>query len=214
MDDLAPFEGPKLLVEGAKASVDEFEAGCAAFIKNCTYDVIRYIEPSSRDKVVKVRLHHRVPPTLRVLAYRILNDLRNALDQAVCDAAITLDRVDAKGVYFPSGKTADDLGREIVRKCRGVDPKLVAFIEALQPHYGGDDLLYALCKIAGLNKHQRIIGIGLNHSGFALQRGGHNAYIPHADLRPLPFNKWNSLRNELELMRFGQGMQGQIDATP
>ncbi|HEY4470809.1 MAG TPA: hypothetical protein VGN21_06525, partial [Stellaceae bacterium] len=151
MDDLAPFEGPKLLIDGAKATTDEFESGCAAFIQNCTYDVIRYIEPRSRDKVVKVRLHHRVPPALRVSAYRILNDLRNALDQAVCDAAITLGRADAKGVYFPSGKTADDLGREIARKCRGVDPELVAFIAALQPHCGGDDLLYALCKLAGSN---------------------------------------------------------------
>ena len=27
-------------------------------------------------------------------------------------------------------------------------------------------------------------------------------------------NKWNDLRNELEFMRFGQGMQGQIEAAP
>jgi hypothetical protein len=109
MDDFAPFESPKLLVDGAKVSIPGFEAGCNAFI---------------------------------------------------------------------------------------------------QPHHGGDDLLYALSRIAGPNKHQRVISMSLNHTGLQL-RTTSNAFIPHADLRPLVLNRWNELHNELEFMRAGPGMQGQ-----
>lgn len=213
MDDFSPFESPKLLVDGAKTNLIDFESGCNSFIQDCTYDTIRYIEPKSGDKVVKFRFHHRMPPKLRLSAYRILNDLRHALDQAVCDGAISLGRPNAKGVYFPFGKEPKNFDDEVTNKCKNVHPDLIALIRGFKPHYGGDDLLYALSSIAGPNKHQRVISMSLNHSGLQIEPTS-NAVILHADLRPLRLNRWNELHNELEFMRTGAGAQGQINAIP
>jgi hypothetical protein len=213
MDDFAPFESPKLLVEDAKTSLSEFGRACDTFLENCTYDTIRYIDPKSREHVVKLRLHHRIPRKVQLPAHHILNDLRHALDQAMCDGAMALGRPNAKGVYFPAGKTPADFARQIADKCKRVDHRLVDFVEDLKAHEGGDELLYTLTKLAGPNKHRRIIRVSLNHTGLSLLSTS-NAYIPHSDLRPLPFDRWNELRNELEFMRFGRGMQGQIDAIP
>ena len=213
VDNFSPFESPMLLIEGAKTSLVNFESCCNAFIQNCTYDTIRYKDPKSGDKVVKLRFHHRMPPKLRLSAYRILNDLRHALDQAVCDGAISLGRANAKDVYFPIGRTSQDFDREISKKCKNVHPNLIAFIKTCRPYEGGDDLLYALSRLAGPNKHQRIVGMSINHTGLQLELTS-NAFIPHADLRPLRPNQWNELRNELEFMRTGPGAQGHIDPVP
>jgi hypothetical protein len=101
MDDLEPFESPKLLIDGAKTSIIDFKSTCDAFIQASTYDVVNHVDPKTGDQIVKLRFHHRVPPKLRVPASGIVNNLRHALDQAVCDGAIKLGRANAKGVYFP-----------------------------------------------------------------------------------------------------------------
>ena len=114
MDDLEPFESPKLLFKGAEKSIPSFEQACDSFVKGCRYDVVRHIDPNTRDEVFKLRFRDRIPGELRLAASHILNDLRHALDQAVSDAAVLLGRRDAKGVYFPIGATPKCLSENIL----------------------------------------------------------------------------------------------------
>jgi hypothetical protein len=83
MDDLKPFESPKLLIDDAKVSIVNFKAVCETFIQNCTYDVVDHLDPNSGEKIVKLRFHNRIPPKMRVPVSGIVNDLRHSLDQAV-----------------------------------------------------------------------------------------------------------------------------------
>jgi len=215
MDDLEPFESPKLLIDGAKASIVDFKASCDAFIQGCTYDIVDHLDPNSGDKIVKLRFHHRVPPKMRVPASGVVNDLRHALDQAVCDAAMLLGRPNAKGVYFPFGQTPKNLDDEVAARCKNVDTQLVTFLRAFNSHYGGDDLLYALGSLAGPNKHQRVLRISLGSGGTQIGGGG-QPWALHAGAGgfSIGMNKWNELRNELEFARFGKGTTGNIDARP
>jgi hypothetical protein len=92
MNDLHPFESPKLLIDRAKVSIDELEPLCNAFIRNCAYDVISYTDPKTGEHVVKIHFQQRIPPIMRLPASDALNNLRHALDQAVVDGAILLGR--------------------------------------------------------------------------------------------------------------------------
>jgi hypothetical protein len=213
-DDLNPFESPKLLIDGAKTSIVDFKAACDGFVQNCTYDIIDHINPNTGDKIIKLRFHHRMPPKMRIPASHIVNDLRHSLDQAVCDGAVALGRPNAKGVYFPFGKTAKDLDDEVVNRCKNVNAELVAFVRKFNSHYGGDDLLYALGSLAGPNKHQRILGISLSNAGVQLGGSGQAWSISSTGGFEIGGNKWNDLRNELEFARFGRGTTGNIDARP
>jgi hypothetical protein len=197
LDDFAPFESPNLLIQGAKRSLPEFESACKAFVDSCTHEVIRNYDPNTKEEIIKLRFHQRVPPVLRYRAHHIANDLRHALDQAFGDAAILLGRPDSKGIYFPFARSATDLDSQISRYCRKVDTKLIAFAKAFNPHYGGDDLLYGLSAIVGPNKHQRILRISLDDGGSMLNGDGLDIQGPAR----ININKWSDLRNELEYAR-------------
>jgi hypothetical protein len=92
MNDLKPFESPKILIDGAKASIDQFEPLCRAFVQSCTYDVINYTDPKTGEHVVKLRFHQRLPAPMRLPVSHAVNDLRHSLDQTLVDAAILLGR--------------------------------------------------------------------------------------------------------------------------
>lgn len=203
MDDLALFESPKLLLQGADESISELETGCAAFLATNQYDPVRTFDPNSGDELVKYRFRNRIPGRLRLLAYRIVNDLRHALDQALCDAAIALGRPHGKRLYFPFGRDADNLELRIASDCKGVDGRLLDFIRALKPHE--DKLLHALSVIAGPNKHQRTLRIALDAKGLIL-----DGSLPLSMAGPLQIvagadAKWNDLRNELLVLRIKPG---------
>ena len=168
MDDFAPFESPKLLIDGAKTSILDFKSLYDPFIQSCTYDVVYSTDPNTRQKIVKLRFQQRLSPQLRLSASRIVNDMRHALDQAACDGAILLGRADGKGVYFPFGKTPKNLDDEVKERCKRVDPGLVTFIRTFNSHYGGDDLLYGLGSLAGPNKHQRILRMSLDSTAMVI----------------------------------------------
>jgi hypothetical protein len=212
-DDLAPFESPKLLIEGAKASLLEFEAACDNFIKGCRYEVVSHTDPKTREQVFKLRFKQRMPGALRVKASGILNDLRHALDQAVCDAAIALGRGDAGGIYFPLAKTASDLEGDLKGKLKGVHADLVALLRSFKPHYGGDDQLYAVARLAGANKHQRVLRISLDATAgqvFSTDRPGQEIKGP-GSIGPF---KWNETRNEMHVARIGVGGKMDMDFAP
>ncbi|MBR1236192.1 hypothetical protein [Bradyrhizobium sp. AUGA SZCCT0182] len=152
VDDLEPFESPRILIDGAKEGISKFEAGCRIFVSACEYTVIDYEEPSSGDKVRKLRFQQRIPGSLRHTAYSILNDLRHALDQAVCDGAIFLGRVDGSGLHFPFAKSLADFDREAKARLKGVNPELSAYIKGHNAYYGGDTELYAFGSLSGPNR--------------------------------------------------------------
>lgn len=211
MDDLEPFESPKLLIEGAKASIGDLEALCTAFVKEGTYDVITHTDPKTREEVIKLRFHKRISGTIRYKASGILNDIRHAADHAFCDAVVGLGyagKVDA--LYFPIAKTASDLDGKIKGLIKaGIDPDILRFVRSFNAHYGGDNQIYALTAIAGPNKHQRIHRISLGDSGSTIDGSG--AWMLRGNFQ-LGINKWNELRNELEFMRIGPNgaFQGHI----
>lgn len=214
MDDFAPFESPKLLVDGAKTSFINFKSTYDTFIENCTYDIVYSTDPNTRQKVVKLRFQQRLSPQLRLSASRIVNDLRHAMDQAVCDGAISLGRRNGKGVYFPFGKTPKNLDDEVKERCKQVDPALITFIRGFNSHYGGDDLLYGLGSLAGPNKHQRILRMSFDSKAMVIGASGHPWAMRLSPGDQIGINKWNDLRNELEFCRFGEQSSGNLDARP
>ena len=197
MDDMRPFESPKLLIEDARKHIVEFDTGCKEFLKDCPYEVVQFTDPNTNEKVAKICFLRRILGEFRLMAHRILTDLRHSLDQALCDGAIELGRKDARGVYFPFGKTVSDLDAGFREKCRGVNSDLVAFVRTFNAHSGGDETLYAFGVLAGPSKHQRILRISLDTS---VQRAMNPVVVGPGRFM---YAKWNDLRNELEFARVG-----------
>jgi hypothetical protein len=198
-----PFESPKDLIDGAKERITELETLVKASSESCDYEIITHTDPKTREKVVKLRLKQRFPPRIRTLASGIIKEMRLALDQAFCEAAVKLGRSDANGIYFPFGKNIEDLDREVQKKCQGVDERLVRHCLLSKPHFGdgSDGLLWSMSSIAG-KVHRTSIGAGFHDTtSFA------EAITYAKGPLQIIINKWNDLHNELEVARLPEGSE-------
>jgi hypothetical protein len=199
MSDLAPFESPKELIQGAKEQLAQLEAECATFGDNCPYNIVTRIDNKAGEKVVALTLQRRFPPRIRRIASSILKEARLALDQAMCEAATQLGRKNAKGPYFPFGKSAADLRAARKSKCDGVDRRIVAYAMRFKPCYRGNPMLWSLARLATYS-HETIIAARPQDTGAYLQ----TAVVSVTGPMKLTINKWNSLHNEMEIARLPQ----------
>jgi hypothetical protein len=194
--DLAPFESPKELIQGAKEQLAQLGADVTAFGGNCPYEIITRTDNKTGEKVVALRLQRRFPPRIRRIASSILKEARLALDQAMCEAAVSLGRKDAKGVYFPFGKSAADLRHSRRTKCDKVDRRIVAYAMRFKPSYRGNPMLWTLARLATYS-HESIIAARPQDTGAYMQQ----AFVSATGPLQLTINKWNDFHNEMEIAR-------------
>lgn len=206
-DDLAPFEGAKLLVETAKKRLQTYKSEIAIAAANHTYTVVVQDDRSTGEKVIKLRFAQRLSPRLRVTASEILTTLRNALDHAMVDAKRIL-APEAKKVSFPLAGSENEFPNHMAnRACKGMPKPFLDFVAEFKPYPGGDDFLWAVSKLAADGKHANLLSVVPISDGSILDTrrmrsiGG-----------PIRFgiNRMVHLKNELEFARIGIG--GHYDA--
>lgn len=205
-----PFESPKLLIEGAQENIADFQARSDAFFGGNPTARVEEIDRSTGEKLIKLRITAALPGRLRVKASDALNNLRHALDQAVCASSVALRGKAATQAYFPFGRSPDDVA-DILKSSRysHVPAELHALLVGFEPyppgadHAGGDELLREFGRISGPNKHQSLLKVGADlnsiHIG-ALRLSGQVS---------IPNPVFDSSKNELIFARLGP--TGRID---
>jgi hypothetical protein len=205
VDNLLPFESPKELIADCKERIADFEAACKAFVDSCSYEVISHRDPNTREEVVKLQFGQRLPPRIRTLLSSIMKNLRIALDQALCDGAISLGRKNAKGILFPFGKDPHNLDHEVTRRCQNVDQGLVDFCLSFKPYYGGDSdgVLWSFNNLAG-GTHQRSINVAIQSETPVL---GEIIMAGCGPLKLVVNARWVELHNQVEIARMSPGSE-------
>ncbi len=210
-DDLAPFESPRLYLDSAKRHIVNFESAAQVFIDNCTYTVSKKIDPNTGDVIIAGKLTQRFPPEDRKHASDAINDLRHALDQAICDAALELGGSDTKNVYFPFSNSRTEFPNAVKRKCKRVHPALLAFLESFAPYQGGDDELWILTRLAA-RKHRGIITVAPELDGVGLGPGvGGNIT---ADFKLIGGSMSVNIRNEFQIAVMRAGTDYNFNIAP
>ncbi|MBD9540097.1 hypothetical protein IB276_11595 [Ensifer sp. ENS04] len=214
-DLIDPFESPKLLIEGAVEDIEELGIKCRAFVDACTS--VAFAEPDFQagQNVIKFRVAQKIPQRLRYLTSNILNNLRHALDQAINCGAVELG-ARKRNSYFPFVKDEAELPAALASKCKSVDSRLSDYIvREFKPYGGGDDLLYAMSKCTGPNKHQLTLSLQCDlqtmiwDDRFAFQLTGSGM---GGDT--LGFLGWDSRKQELEFARIFPGSVLKITGQP
>lgn len=162
-----PFESPKALIQGAKEDLANVEALIDAYRADATCAPIVHYDRQTAHKFIKLRIVNAPPPRIRYLVSGILNNLRHCLDQAANAAAVELRGGERNG-YFPFAKDISDIDHIIKKNCKTFPAELTEYLISFKPYGGGDDLLYALSKVAGSNKHRITVEILPNLQGFTV----------------------------------------------
>ncbi|MEH2482209.1 hypothetical protein V1282_005566 [Nitrobacteraceae bacterium AZCC 2146] len=201
-----PFNGPKLVLnEGAKKHIDEFNTSEAEFFNAKPYTSVAEIDGKTGDLVHKVKLTTMPSDRLRYITYSAFNDLKNALDQAVCAACLVLDGPKViKNAYFPFAENPNDLAGMLKSdRYSDIPASLHPFLNGLEPYPtsdsygGGDDILRSFGKVANPNKHQIPLSIGIQQlSGAYSVKSLQLTHVTHFQD---PF--WDSAKNEIVIAR-------------
>src|SRR5208282_3193026 len=156
------FEQPKLLIGNAREHLHHLIVESKAFFDRNKYAVVTDTDSDIGEKIYKARLTFRLPGKLPVIVFDVLNNLRAALDQALCASILALD---VKGVrldhiHFPFADCAANLESAIKGRCKNVPAEIVMVMRSFEPYKGGNDLLWALSRHSATNRHQRLVAIG------------------------------------------------------
>ena len=170
------FESPRLVFAAACEAIEGLKSLSDTFFAERFYR--SGFDESDPDKVIHyVEISRNLPNSARVLAYRIFNDLRNALDQTVHGASAALGGKRLEKTSFPFRQDPADLEHVFTGKgqCRDVPAELHDTIRSFEPYpqgsgySGGDNKFRIFGRLSNPNKHSIALRVGINVQGMGIQ---------------------------------------------
>ena len=167
-----PFEDAKLLVERAKAQINDLQAAIHSFTSPKPYEILAKKNPKTGYVTWIVRATKPVPSGISLTAKDILQNLRSPLDYAVC-AVVEQAGQDTSRVMFPFGKTKKALKDEIKRRKIHLIPDLADIIWAVKPYQRGNKMLFALHDLNRHAKHRKLTAVAMPAAKMQFQFSSH-----------------------------------------
>ena len=165
----AGFDSPKSLISHAKEDLSNVIATSKEVFRRGGHEQIIDREPETGHKRYKIRFAGKVPARVSYDINNILNNLRHSLDQGLVASVEALTGKRSGTIYFPFRTSKSDLGSWFLSKeFSAVPADLYPLLQSFEPYprgagyAGGNDLLCAIAKIVGPNKHQVTIKAALN----------------------------------------------------
>ena len=149
-----------LALNWAKDEIKNFDAAAADFLQSNSNELVAHPTGVGGSFLIVAKQIHAPSDDMRRAAYRIVSDLRNALDQATHQASIKLGTNKPEKTNFPIGDTEIYVVRQLAATAGPwcgipiqLHPKLLSF----KPHFEngrGDLILRVLGQLANSNKHK------------------------------------------------------------
>ncbi len=200
-----PFESSRYSIEHAKRHISQLEREIGAFVKSRPYTQVVETNAKGTEDSYKIKLTKPLPAALPGIAFDSANNLRSALDQAgyaVATAAGKRGR-DAK---FPFGDTLAEVQSRVKRGSKDIPKEVFDIMVARQPYKGGNNLLWALNKLANTNKHEVIVPMVLATGNMHVTK----AYFGRVVGLEWP-PRWDSTKNEMVIATVPYGETPHID---
>jgi hypothetical protein len=148
-----PFESPRRKLARAKEHIVDLEKKANAFFSSHQYTKVTEPDPTGQYKLYKIRFNRPLPGNLADIAADAAQNLRDVLDHSGYAAAVASGRSKPLNAYFPFAGSADDLDNAIRGRCKDIPGDIAALFRTFRPYKGGNNLLWALNRIAVTNKH-------------------------------------------------------------
>lgn len=154
-------------IKRAKKHLAELEAAAETYRDSYTHVAAAEENPKFAQGQPQLRKLPIIHFDMLAIAGDVLQNLRSSLDHLIYQLALvanpdTDERV-LQTVSFPIGKSLQRYESLRGRKIKGViEPRAVEFIDRLKPYKGGNDALWRLHEANNIDKHRRLISIGVN----------------------------------------------------
>jgi hypothetical protein len=195
-----PFAKPFQKVARAKEHILDVEREMNAFLDAdpCTL-VIEPDPDEPKHEVHKLRLSKSMPDSIADLAADATGKLRSALDNAGYELALLAGVASPTSAYFPFAGSAIDLDNSIKGRSKDIPKDVYPFFRAHKPYRGGNDILWALNRVAITDKHKLLkVALGSQPGDITMEGSWLVGGLP---LTPT----WDSSKQEFKLATFVAG---------
>jgi len=204
-----PFHSPKRSIRHALEEIEDAERKATAHFQANTTTVVE-IDPKTGEQVHKIKLSGTMPDKVEIVLKDAVGALRDALDHAVYSATKELISGDPKQTGFPFAKDAAGVQGQLKgRSLSGNAPELHGFLAALDPHEGGNHLLWGLNSVRNPGTHRFIVPVGsaVMMGGLAISEG-----VFHGG--QIGYSRWDPAKQEVEFMRLHPESRANYEVTP
>ena len=191
LDVAHSFDSARRKVARAREHIATLEVEVAAFFAAGPY--IRVAEPDPRQpplEVHKLRFTKDLPDQFATMTSDALHNLRDSLDNAGYALAVASGQTSPQNAAFPFAGSLPAFKNSLGR-CKDVPKEFHSVFEAYGPYKGGNDVLWALSKLAVIDKH-KLLTIALNSQLGNVHGEG---AIHHIPVNPT----WDEAAREIEI---------------
>ena len=196
-----------LKVDWAETHIEELDSSLNAFLETSPYKVLPKRDPKSKEIRYYLAEKRDVPSEIRLLTGDILQNLRTALDYAVCALVENNGGRITGGTGFPvfdeSPSTPEDEAR-LLGKMKGARDEVIDYVRAVKPYKTTNYAIWRLHRLNIIDKHRLLLTAGLAMTEINL--GQHMRATRAPD--PLRFtdDMWVAPRNFLVLHNVGDDL--------
>lgn len=194
-----PFYSAKFSLERGREHIEAFVALQEEFFSSSPFEMVEEAEVGTDYTVTKIRLVKPMPDRLTGLARDAVSNIRASLDLVL--AAFN----GGKKTLFPFASDAAHFETGVNGRCKDLPSEIVGIIRNIHPYKTGNVLLWALNELSNEHKHAIIEPVAMSStqvlvSGTTGQGGSMS----------MPPPRWDSEKNEMELMRVREGTRAQF----
>jgi hypothetical protein len=149
-------------VQRAEKNIEDFRAVVERFKATNPYHIVRQPDIKAGQIVYYVLKADPIPPSIRAIAGDVLQNLRTALDYLACALVPDCRKGGAGHIYFPilnRAPTPEQIKTAFDGKVKGASEEAIKKIASLNPHKGGDDILWRLNALNNINKHRLLVAV-------------------------------------------------------
>lgn len=164
------FDEPRAKIARARKHLVDLAEAERAFER--TQPVETYVG-TAKDGNPAILIRANVFPSLEVsaIAGDVLNNLRSALDLTVSAACRAEGKTNVSKTYFvitSNPQDWDGLTQGKGNRLKAANPRIKALVRSFAPWKGGNDLLFAVSKLVGIDKHQALIALAVQQGGMSI----------------------------------------------
>ncbi len=204
MANTAPqLEGPRLKIKRANEHIQDARKRVVEFFEAHPYDVFTDVDTVEQRESLKITLSASPPSEISIIVAEAVYQLRSSLDQLACVLAEANGAKDTSQTYFPfAGDENEFKKRGVQNKINMLHPEAISILSDLKPYRGGNNLFWALGRLANIDKHKKIIPIGSGRFGHQIKL---NIYLLAGDIVQRPSSEWQPLDKERTLFTYPAG---------
>lgn len=190
-----PFSGPKARIVSARRHITNLLSAEKEFFVEDAFAWQGEQAPNGNWHT-KIKLVKSMPEDIGFCAWDAAQNLRAALDLAVCATATIDGATNLKHTYFHFASSEDEWMKSVRGRTKAAPKYAVDIMNEFKPWGGGNEALYALNRLAVADKHQMVTPVCIQNRSIQF---GQLLYTGKGDLRIGNWG-WDINKGELIVM--------------